>query len=551
MIGTQPAASQSHSPSVSQKPPVSAIESVAPSRLLQLSVFAALFALTVVLQYLSGAFHSEFGGYPDETAHYVTSLMVREYIAGPHPLSPLQFAAHYYNHYPKVAFGHWPPVFYILQACWMLVFSASRASVRLEIAFTTALLSFVMWRFASRAFGNIAGLLAAALLICLPLVQMSTDQEMAEPLLVLFCLLSTLYFGRFLDTGSRSDVLWYGVYFSLAVLTKGSGWLLVFIPLVAVLLTRKIKFLFKPSFWLSVLLIAALCLPWQLMTIKSVARGWSAGTHPSVGYTLKALAFLLQVVVSVTGPVLTVVILLGIIAAVILPFRSRRVSSLSAVMFALLVGDIVFHALVPAGVEDRKVIIAVPALIYFLFCGGVWLADHLPLQSGLLRWRRPMVALLAALLFLAQAFRIPHDPHFGYTEAATYVNSDPLLRNGVLLVSSEYGGEGLLISEVAMQEPRPHATLLRATKELADVDWTGEAYHSRISSPADFLAYLRKRHVTAIVFDTNRSNLSFPHQKIIERTVAQNPNRFSLAAVFPGESNTLAGKVRIYKFNGL
>ena len=80
------------------------------------------FSITVLLQWASGTYHSDFGGYPDEPGHYVTGLMVRDYIAAGFPDSPFRFAENYYLHYPKVAIGHWPPVFYSIQAAWMLIF---------------------------------------------------------------------------------------------------------------------------------------------------------------------------------------------------------------------------------------------------------------------------------------------------------------------------------------------------------------------------------------------------------------------------------------------
>src|SRR5258708_23859140 len=89
-------------------------------------LLAIFFSLTVILQVVDHGFKDDFGGAPDEAAHYVTALMVRDYLL--HGLSqpPVAFAENYYMHYPRVAFGHWPPVFYILLACWMTVFSDSR-----------------------------------------------------------------------------------------------------------------------------------------------------------------------------------------------------------------------------------------------------------------------------------------------------------------------------------------------------------------------------------------------------------------------------------------
>src|ERR1700686_1788292 len=87
-----------------------------------IAVVLVFFGATVLLQFLSGAYRAEFSGYPDESAHYVTSLMVRDFIVSLQYTEPMQFANDYYLHYPKVALGHWPPFFYALGGIWMLLF---------------------------------------------------------------------------------------------------------------------------------------------------------------------------------------------------------------------------------------------------------------------------------------------------------------------------------------------------------------------------------------------------------------------------------------------
>src|SRR5438309_4796035 len=134
-----------------------------------IAVWLLLLAAVVCLQLVSGAYRGEFGGYPDEPAHYVTSLMLRDYVVHFHFESPLRFAEDYYHHYPKVAFGHWPPFFYIVQAAWMGLFSAARASVRLQIACTTALLGFGIFREAGRLFSAPVAFVGALLTFCLSL----------------------------------------------------------------------------------------------------------------------------------------------------------------------------------------------------------------------------------------------------------------------------------------------------------------------------------------------------------------------------------------------
>ena len=77
--------------------------------------------LIVGLQIYGGAYQAEYDGHPDEAAHFVSSLLVRDYIGQwPWP-DPLPWAIQYYIHYPKVAIGHWPPGYYIIQAGWWLL----------------------------------------------------------------------------------------------------------------------------------------------------------------------------------------------------------------------------------------------------------------------------------------------------------------------------------------------------------------------------------------------------------------------------------------------
>jgi hypothetical protein len=113
------------------------------------------FLATACLQRTSGAFQSDFSAYPDEPAHYVTGLMVRDYLAGLFPAAPMRYAENYYIHYPQVAFGHWPPVFYIVQAMWTLCFGVSRSSLLLLMAALTSFAALLLYKAARLEFGEI------------------------------------------------------------------------------------------------------------------------------------------------------------------------------------------------------------------------------------------------------------------------------------------------------------------------------------------------------------------------------------------------------------
>jgi len=164
-----------------------------------------------------------------------------------------------------------------------------------------------------------------------------------------------------------------------------------------------------------------------------------------------------------------------------------------------------------------------------------------------MRWRRAIVAVLGAFTFATTAFTVPRANHFGYSEAARFIVSDPSLRNATLMVSSGSIGEGLLISEIAMREPHPRDTILRATKHLAEVDWAGTHYRSFYRTPAELLRYFDDAHIAGVVLDDYRSGSTFPHQMLVERTIQENPGDFQLLAVFPGRAYGAPGKVEVYR----
>jgi Dolichyl-phosphate-mannose-protein mannosyltransferase len=509
-------------------------------------LFGCFLIVVIVLQILSGAYRAEFSGYPDEPAHYVTSLMLRNYISEFNFSSPLHFAQDYYHHYPKVALGHWPPVFYIVQAFWMLLFSASRPSIRLEIAVTTALLAWSIFRECRRSMGINAGILAGALLVCLPLIQTYTNEEMAEGLLVLFCFWACIHFARYLESERWLNSFYFGVLSSLAVLTKGNGWLLALVPPLAVILTRKYAVLTRQSFWIAPLTVSLLCLPWQIMTMRLAAQGWEGGSEPTLQYTMAALGQFILILPQILGFPLLALLVLGVVQQVLRPLLARRaVASGPAVMFALLIAAWLFHSIVPAGIEDRKLIIAVPAMILFVFAGGMFLADHLPLGDRWYDWRYRIVAIAGAVLFFAGTFFIPKVKHYGYAEAASFITSDPVLRKSTILVSSESGGEGLLVSEIAMHQPRPEDVVVRATKALAQVNWNASKYHSSFSTAAGIRDYVKREKIGLVVVDSFASQNSFEHNRLLRQAIRRFPC-FRLIAFFPNTERD-RGRVELYR----
>ena len=138
--------------------------------------------------------------------------------------------------------------------------------------------------------------------------------------------------------------------------------------------------------------------------------------------------------------------------------------------------------------------------------------------------------------------------HYGFIEAAHYLASRADLKSATILVSSESGGEGLLVSEVAMQQPQPSDVIIRGTKSLASMEWNAAHYKSFYSRPAEIVRYLENERVQLVVMDDFPPQVRFPHNDLLRETIHQ-CNRFQLLATFPNRSVKHKGEVYIYKFN--
>src|SRR5262249_1703157 len=118
------------------------------------AIYCLALAVIIALQWRNAAFESEFTTISDESAHYVTGLMLRDYIAEGLPQPPMAYATHYYERYPRIGLGQWPPLFYVLQAFWTIAFGVSRVSIVILMAAISASLLTTTYAVCSRYYSR-------------------------------------------------------------------------------------------------------------------------------------------------------------------------------------------------------------------------------------------------------------------------------------------------------------------------------------------------------------------------------------------------------------
>lgn len=513
----------------------------------EIAIFASLFIVVVAYQSLSQAYRSEFGAHPDEAAHYVTGLMIRDYIADGIPRHPMRFAEEYYDHYPKVALGNWPPFFYMIQAAWTLPFSPSRGSVLLLMAFLTALLAQLVYHSMKKDFGPALAMFGALLFVSLPLIQKYSSLVMTEIPIALFAFIATLCFGRFLDDEKASRSIFFGLFASAAILTKGSGLYLAFVPPIALILCRKFALLKRVGFWASAVIVAFLCAPWTIFTLDKAKAGWENG-NPSWDFTSRAIPYYATKLFLALGIGLLTLTIVGLAVRFIAPARRNELPGKWAAAAALMFSVLLLQPLIPCGLEPRHLVMALPPMMMFAIAGAAWLIGRA--QSGLSPFQAfALVISAVTILFLLHPFNLRNKGYAGFEGAARMIATDPAFANSVLFVSSDASGEGMFISEVAMREKRMGHTIRRASKLLGESNWSGSEYQSKLEDVDALIELLEKEKIHVLTLDNSmRDAKRVQHHDLLETAVASKPERFIQLAKFDAKriDRNYPGAVRVY-----
>ena len=507
---------------------------------------ALFFLLSVQVQWRTGAYQAEFGSEPDEAAHFVTGLVLRDYVAGHLPGNPVSYANNYYNHYPKVALGHWPPMFYLMQSGWTLVFGVSRTSVLLLIAFLVALAATILFRVFVPEFGELRSLAGVALLLAIPLVQQFTGAIMTEIPITFLLLLAAVCFIRFLENEKKFDAAAFGVVATIAILTKFSAYSLALLPALAVILYRRFYLFKRFAFWLPALIVIGPASLWTAATLKLASEGMTE-EHAGWVFTHKAVPYYAGKLLLTAGVALVFLAIVGFIVKLLTP---KKIKASYAVFGALLLSVFAMIVLVPAGFEARHLVPALPAVVFFAWAGADWIGDWLTRRGLNRKVAFGLVFGSAIILFGLETFRVTHKGYSGFGPIALNLLHDPQAKNVSFLVASDARGEGMFISEVALHEKRPGHIVQRASKKLAGSGWNGGSYKMMYTvKPSDktgleyhnedeLLALLRKDTIGYFILDDSLAEKNRPkHIVVLENTIQAHPEAFTLEKTFPIERN--------------
>jgi hypothetical protein len=513
----------------------------------EIGIFLLFLALAVLLQKAGGAFSSEMGHYPDEAAHYITGLMVRDYAASGFPGNPVTFAERFYARFPKVAFGVWPPLFHGVLGVWLLPTPDGRTSALLLMALIMAATAYVLYRCVRQVAGRICGVSIGLLLVLLPISQVVTSTVMADSLVMLTELATAALMARWLRTGSNRDARWVGVAAGLACMTKGNGMAVILAVPLAIALTRRFDLLRKSGIYVGGLIAALLAFGWELYALILDRRISTFNDFSSAGVRA-AFEFSFQFVYNEIGWALCALILLGIMVAAGSVKRRVGAWALWASMGAVGFSVFVFHIAIPHSMDGRYLLAGLAPLMAFLVPGARRIAETPSLTKIAARWRVPLVLLCALAIFFGFSFRVPKMPRFGFREAAAWLENHPLA-GGRYLVISDSNGEGAFIAEVASRSDRrlPVPLVMRASKLLFVSDWNLSGYRLVYDGPEQALAAIEQMGISYIVMDSTQNLSRLPHWDQVRQMLHQYSDRVHVVQRFPAGENGRVRSLDIYQ----
>ena len=189
-----------------------------------------------------------------------------------------------------------------------------------------------------------------------------------------------------------------------------------------------------------------------------------------------------------------------------------------AALGAVTIAGSLTYVVLPESEEPRHAFYLLPPLVCFAADGVAELARRL---ESWIRVRHAEVTLFVgtAAIFAFGATPLASKPSLGVASAVERLQSDPSLSRGLVLISSSGSGEGPIIAEAAIREPKPGRIFLRASKLLADSRWGGRGYRLRYQTAQEINDLLQSVPVAVVVLEGARVPSRLTHHRLLQEAL--------------------------------
>lgn len=462
---------------------------------------------------------------PDESAHYVNTLFIADWLRAGLP-APMTFARDFYAHFPKLSIGHWPPGWYALLAPSFAIMRPSPFGAAMMSAFIAGLpAALVGWGlFRSGALRLAIAAAFAALL--LPLTAESARYFLLDQPVALIVGIAAIAWLAAAERPSWWRYAMFGALAAFATLVKGNGALVVLIPAIEIGLSRRWRLLADVRLWVVGAVTLLVILPWYLISFRISAGGFNY--EPGFAYAWASLvtnSTAIQVNIGWAG------LLLASIGA-IHDWRDPRSGPVVRIALATILATLIFQGAVPVALADRYILPLLPWCVILAALGvrTLW---------NIRDWGRVAAAAGVAVAFITPITTLTNatvKPDLGAPAIAQSMIDAP----GIWLVDGRAGGEGAVIAAAAYADGgRRRIWVARASQWLSTSDFMGRDYSLTARSPREATATLDRLGVRGVVLVGERRKLAYPHSGILQHAVRQSGYHISPRSFAVGHGATL------------
>jgi hypothetical protein len=463
----------------------------------------------------------------DEPSHFLNGYFISSYVKDHFGSNPLVFATDFYLHYPKISIGHWPPAYYGLLGLNFLLVPANYTSAFIWNVLVAALPALGVAAALFRLAGCREALVGVALYALTPLALEGQAMFMVDQPLAACLAAATAIWIAYSHQPGWGRAIAFAVVSALAVLIKGNGWVVVFIPLYQIALTGTWRRLFSVQLLVAAALGALLVVPWYWVTAKIAADGFNY--QVGVSYALQALGANVKFLadnISWAGVALA-------LYAMVAEFRARFTSALRwtivSGVISLILATLTLQSLVPVDIVDRYVAPALPAAVVLAVLGALRLLAFLPAARG--STSRLLVG--SALVVLVMSSGVQHlierTPKADVGNVHVAQELAPAAHPSVTVIDGSSGDEGAFIAAMAVNDPKLQSYVVRASKLLADSNFMGSVYVLKYKDSTSVTAELRRLGVQHVVLIRAGYLPAFPHSEQLRQSLTQPASGYRLS----------------------
>jgi hypothetical protein len=469
----------------------------------------------------------------DPPAHFTTGVMLHDYLLGGHVLQPLPFAECFYVHFPKVAFGHWPPVFYIVEALWFFFFGTKIVAARWLCACIAGGCAAALYRRCCRDWGKWQALATASLFLALPAIRHEAWRVMSDLLVCGLAFLAMCSLADYLSTGKPRHAVWLAIWASLAILTKGSGWLLL-APIVAgPLLTGRSRLYATWHYWTALGAICIVSAPFYLW-VATLHLGYPVGLGNQI-HRFSAIIASSSIGTRVAAG--SVLLIVGVALVRYLPRKPLGPrENMIAILMVWGVTVVTFINLLPLTPELARYYLVLVLPAAYLLSGAMAVLE-----------RRPYGKIFAALVCGAALLAFtPIRFAASTTSFSQAIGAIPISHGDqVILIESDSSGEGALIASRLETDHDRSVYMLRGTKFLSVSTWSGYEYSPKYDTPAALHAALESVDPDYVILDGSAQPT--PDSRQLETELQAADGRWKTVTRVPVALASRRGELVVYR----